>query len=85
MHYAYILQSKKDGNFYTKSTNDLKRKLNEHQSGNVRSKRNRRPLELVYYDACLNEDDAKQRETYLKSGKGKKYIRDRFRKYLENL
>jgi putative endonuclease len=79
------IQSKKDGNFYTGSTNDLKRRLNEHQSGNVRSTRNRRPLELVYYEACLNEDDAKQRETYLKSGMGKKYIRNRLRRYLENL
>ena len=59
--------------------NDLKRRLHEHQSGNVRSTWNRRPLELVYYEACLNEDDAKQRETYLKSGMGKKYIRNRLR------
>jgi putative endonuclease len=35
--------------------------------------------------ACLNEDDAKQREIYLKSGMGKKYIRNRLRRYLENL
>ena len=85
MHYVYILQSKKDGNFYTGSTNDLKRRLHEHQSGNVRSTWNRRPFELVYYEACLNEDDAKQRESYLKSGMGKKYIRNRLKRYLENL
>ena len=75
MHYVYILQSKKDGNFYTGSTNDLKRRLHEHESGNVRSTWNRRPLELVYYEACLNEDDAKQREIYLKSGMGRNILK----------
>ena len=85
MHYVYILQSKRDGKFYTGSTKDLKRRLQEHQSGNVRSTCNRRPLELIYYEACLNEDDAKQREIYLKSGMGKKYLRNRLKRYLENL
>ena len=85
MHYVYILHSKKDSKFYTGLTNDLKRRMKEHQSGNVKSTLNRRPLELIYYEACLNEDDAKQREMYLKSGMGKKYIRNRLKRYLENL
>ena len=85
MHYVYLLLSEKDDKFYTGSTNDLKRRLYEHNSGNVRSTRNRRPLKLIYYEACLNDDDAKQREIYLKSGMGKKYIRNRLRRYLENL
>ena len=85
MHYVYLLLSDKDGKFYTGSTNNLKRRIYEHNSGNVRSTRNRRPLKLIYYEACLNDDDAKQREIYLKSGMGKKYIRNRLRRYLENL
>lgn len=85
MHYVYILLSEKDGKFYTGLTNNLKRRIQEHQSGNVRSIWNRRPLKLIYYEACLNEDDAEQRETYLKSGMGKKYIRNRLKRYLENL
>lgn len=85
MNYVYILQSRKDCRFYTGLTNDLKRRFREHQSGNVKSTWNRRPLELVYYEACLNEDDAKQREVYLKSGMGKKYVRNRFKRYLEHL
>jgi hypothetical protein len=35
--------------------------------------------------ACIDEKDARQREKYLKSGMGKKYIRSRIKKYLENL
>ncbi|HEA65732.1 MAG TPA: GIY-YIG nuclease family protein [Desulfobacterales bacterium] len=66
MHYVYILLSEKDVKFYTGSTNNLKRRMQEDQSGNVSSTWNRRPLELIYYEACLSEDDAKQRELYLK-------------------
>ena len=85
MYYVYVLLSEKDGNFYTGSTNNLKRRLQEHKSGNVESTMHRKPLELIYYEACLNESDAKQREKYLKSGMGKKYLRNRLKRYLEDL
>ncbi len=85
MDYVYLLLSEKDGGFYTGSTNDLKRRVYEHTSGNVRSTKNRRPLKLIYYEACLNETDAKQREIYLKSGMGKKYLRKRNKHYLQDL
>lgn len=42
-------------------------------------------MRLIYYEACLNEEDARQRERYLKSGMGKKYLKNRLKKYLENL
>jgi putative endonuclease len=85
MDYVYLLLSEKDCRFYTGSTNDLKRRLYEHNSGNVRSTRNRRPLKLIYYEACLNENDAKQGEIYSKSGMGKKYLRQRNKYYLQDL
>ena len=85
MYYVYLLYSEKDSKFYTGSTNDLKRRLHEHVSGNVKSTRNRRPLKLLYYEGCLNEKDAQQREKYLKSGMGKKYLRNRNKHYLKDL
>jgi len=85
MQYVYLLINDKDGKFYTGSTNDLKRRLKEHNSGNVKSTRNRRPLKLLYYEGCLNETDAQQREKYLKSGMGKKYLRNRNKHYLQDL
>ena len=85
MHYVYTLLSDKDGNLYTGSTNDLKRRLKEHNAGNVNSTKNRRPLKLIYYEACINEEDARQREKYMKSGMGKKYLRNRLKNYLGNL
>jgi putative endonuclease len=85
MYYVYLLISEKDGNFYTGSTNDLKRRFEEYNSGRVISTKNRRPLKLIYYEACLGETDARSREKYLKSGMGKKYLKNRLKNYLNDL
>ena len=85
MYYVYLLISEKDGNFYTGSTADLKRRLQEHNNGLVNSTKNRLPLKLIYYEACLNETDARNRERYLKSGMGKKYLRNRLKSFLNDL
>jgi putative endonuclease len=85
MHYVYVLMSQKDGKFYTGSTNNLKRRLDEHNAGKVESTKRRKPFLLIYHEACINEKDARQREKYLKSGMGKKYIRNRLKNYLDNL
>ncbi len=66
MYYVYILKSKKDHNFYIGSTNNLKRRLCEHDSGLVFSTKSRKPLELVYYEAYSAEGDARKREKKLK-------------------
>ena len=68
MYYVYVLKSKKDGNLYTGSTNDLKRRLDEHNNGLVFSTKSRRPFELVYYEAYKSEKDARSREKNLKLG-----------------
>ena len=81
-YYVYILESKKDNNLYTGYTNNLKRRLKEHNNGEVKSTKNRRPLKLVYYEFCLNKDDALHREKYLKSSWGKRYIKNRLKNYL---
>ncbi|MDD5432742.1 MAG: GIY-YIG nuclease family protein [Candidatus Omnitrophica bacterium] len=66
MFYVYILKSKKDENFYIGSTNDLDRRLNEHNSGLVFSTKSRKPFGLVYYEAYKSEKDARKREHNLK-------------------
>lgn len=82
MYYVYVIQSKKDGKWYTGSTNDLRRRFNEHILGKVSSTKNRGPFLLIYYEACLNEQDAKYRERYLKSGMGKRYLKNRLKRFL---
>lgn len=67
MFYTYILRSKKDGNLYIGYTNDLRRRIKEHNSGDTRSLKSRRPLELIYYEAYKAQEDAERREEMLKS------------------
>lgn len=85
MFFTYILQSLKDYKFYTGYTEDLSNRFKEHNDGNVKSTRNRRPLKLVYYEVCSNQRDALHREKYLKTAWGKKYIKNRLKHYLTGL
>lgn len=84
MWYTYVLQSLKDMLWYTGYSDDLKRRFAEHNKGLVYSTRKRRPFKLIYYEACLNEQDAKIREQYLKSGVGKRYIKNRLKFYFND-
>lgn len=81
-YYIYVLKSKKDGEFYTGYTIDLKNRLNQHNTGEVRSTKNRLPMELIYFEGCLNQQDATHREKYLKTSWGKRYIKNRIKNYL---
>jgi putative endonuclease len=83
MYYVYILESIKDGNFYVGYSEDLKERKKQHDAGKVFSTKNRLPLKLVYYEACLNQQDATHREKYLKTAWGKRYIKNRIKKYIE--
>lgn len=58
MFYTYILLSVKDKEFYTGFTNNRKLRFGQHNSGLVESTKDRRPLKLIYYEACLGKDDA---------------------------
>jgi putative endonuclease len=66
MFYTYILQSKKDKKLYIGYTNDLRKRVQEHNSGKNESTKFRRPLELIYYEAYRSEKDARKREENLK-------------------
>ncbi len=82
MYYVYVIQSNKDKQFYTGFTRDLQNRLQEHNAGRVPSTKERVPFELVYYEACLNEQDGLAREKYLNSGMGKRYLKNRLRRSL---
>ena len=81
MYYSYVLQSEKDNGFYIGFTEDLKLRFEQHTKGIVESTKNRRPLKLIYYEACLNQKDATKREKYLKSYHGKMFIHNRLKSY----
>ena len=82
MHYIYVLQSEKDMKFYTGYTKDLKLRFEKHNKGLVESTKDRRPLKLIYYEACITQQDATKREKYLKSYHGRMFLRNRLKSYL---
>jgi len=82
MYYVYVIRSRKDKQFYTGFTRDLQDRIQEHNTGRVASTKERGPFELIYYEACLSEQDALAREKYLKSGMGKRYLRNRLKRFL---
>ncbi|MDO8561338.1 MAG: GIY-YIG nuclease family protein [bacterium] len=81
-YYTYVLLSQKDRKFYTGCSDDLKGRFEQHCQGRVASTRDRRPLELVYYEACRDRKDARHRELYLKTHHGKMFLRNRLKSYL---
>jgi putative endonuclease len=82
MYYSYVLQSEKDKEFYIGFTKDLKLRFEQHRKGMVDSTKNRAPLTLIYYEACLSQKDATKREKYLKTYLGKMYLKRRLKSYL---
>ncbi len=82
MYYTYVLRSKKDGKWYTGFTDDLRKRFIRHNNGEVHSTKHRGPFELLYYEACHDEFDAKARERFLKTGRGKRYLKSRMKRFL---
>ncbi|UCG67810.1 MAG: GIY-YIG nuclease family protein [Deltaproteobacteria bacterium] len=81
-YYRYVLQSKRDGKFYASFTQELKLRFERHNKGLVESTKDRRPLQLIYYEAFIDKDDATKREKYLKVYAGKMFLKSRLKSYL---
>ena len=62
---------------YIGHTDNLKRRFEEHNKGQEKSTRDRKPFELVYYEACLNLKNAIKREKYFKTGFGRRFLKSR--------
>ena len=84
MHYTYVLRSKRDKKLYYGVTSDLRRRFWQHCFGLNKSTRFRRPLQLIYYEAYLHIDDAKAREVFLKSGRGREILKKHLTSYFRN-
>ncbi len=82
--YTYVLLSLKDSEHYIGYTNNLGKRLEEHNSGKNFSTKSRRPLKLIYFEACLSKDDAEQREKYFKNTIGRRYLSKRLRNWRKN-
>jgi len=85
MFYTYILHSKKDNDLYHGYTTDLTQRFEQHANGYVESTKYRRPLKLIYYEACCSKTDALQRERYFKSYRGRQFLQKRLKSYFTGL
>jgi putative endonuclease len=81
MFYVYVIQSEADWGLYIGMSGDLKRRFLEHQQGESRSTKGRRPWKLIYYEAYLMKQDAEGREKFLKSGAGHMFLDKQLKVY----
>ena len=76
-HYVYVIKSLRDNDLYIGRTENLKKRFIAHKRGQVPSTKDRRPFKFVYAEICNNIKDAVHREKYLKTARGKRYIKHR--------
>ena len=74
-YFVYILKSLEYDKTYIGITNDLDRRLKEHNSGKAIYTRKYLPWKLIYQEELANRLEARQREKYLKSAAGRKKIK----------
>lgn len=76
MFYTYILKSQRNGKYYIGSTNDLKRRFDEHNHGRGgKYTRDNKPFDLLYYEAYTNKELATKAELFYKSGNGREILK----------
>jgi putative endonuclease len=75
MYYVYVLRSVVDRKLYIGYTTNLTNRFQQHQAGAVTSTKSRRPFELIFYEGYKSMEDAKRRERYFKTSKGKSSLR----------
>ena len=76
IYYTYVLISEKDKKLYIGYSTDLKKRIKRHFDSKVIATKNRRPLKLIHYEVFINMHDAKSREIFLKSGMGRKQLKN---------
>lgn len=77
MYLVYVIRSEKDDKNYTGITDNLERRIGQHNRGSVAtpSTKSRGPFRLVYYEKVENRREARKREKYLKSGIGREFLK----------
>ncbi len=81
MYYFYTLRFEKSGKLYYGFTNDLKRRLKDHKSGNSNFTSRYGAFKLIFYEAYLNENDARAAEKYFKTGHGREVLKNKLKNY----
>src|SRR5262249_16003931 len=74
IYYVYVLQSDRNGRYYTGSSKDFNKRLAEHNSGKSKATRFSRPYRLVHLEQFSSRSEATKREKELKSGRGREEL-----------
>lgn len=82
--YVYVLRSVIDDKLYIGYTNNLRKRIEEHNKGKSFATKPRLPLKLIYFEGCLDKEDAKRRENYLKTTQGRRFIGLRLKEHQRN-
>ena len=82
--YVYVLESLKDKMRYIGYTTNLPKRIEEHKKGVSFATKPRLPMKLIYFEACINQDDAMRREEYLKTTRGRRFLAKRLKSYYQS-
>jgi len=80
MFYVYILKSLKYQKSYVGCTDNVTRRLREHNSGKMFFTKRFMPWEIVAIEKFSTLSEARKRESYLKCGVGRRYLKKLFNK-----
>ena len=75
MYYAYVLKSLVHDYYYKGHCEDLKKRLQQHNSGMTESIRPYVPFEIIYVEAFDTIEQAILRENYFKSAAGRRFLK----------
>jgi putative endonuclease len=75
MHFVYVLKNKINSQLYKGITNDLERRISEHNQGKHKYTSAYRPWEVVYFEEYGSLEEARSRELFLKSGAGREFLK----------
>jgi len=84
-YYIYVLQSFKNRNLYIGLTNNLRKRVEEHNRKKSFATKPYIPWQLIHYEAYRNEKDARRREKYLKTNQGSRLLKRMLKEYFYNL
>lgn len=70
----YVVKSLNDNFRYVGITDNLNRRLIEHNNGKTKSTSPYRPFKLIYTEEHKTYTEARKREIFLKSGQGRKFL-----------
>ncbi|MFA4817935.1 MAG: GIY-YIG nuclease family protein [Parcubacteria group bacterium] len=76
MIYLYVIKSKKISYRYIGITNNLTRRLGQHNNGYNKNTRTYKPFDLILSEKYADYKEARKREIFLKSGVGRKFLDD---------